>query len=572
MRPMTMRRIAAVLGVVVLAGCASIPTSGPVREVGEAGGLGQSTVRYTPALPTEGASPTDVVRGYLDAMLAYPASTRTAAAFLTPRAAEDWKPQSGVTVYDGPRVALQNDAARRADGVEGESVAVTIDEVGRVRSDGRYAAGRGGRAVTYRLVQVDGEWRIDDPQRGLLVTATFFADYYRPFQVYFFDRPAERLTSVPVHLPVDDRLAAALVAILARGPGDDRLRSFVPPESELRPTVPVRDGVADVGFLSGELSDTDEERLSAQVVWTLRQVPALTGVRITVGRESVAPTGPVVQPIDGWGEYDTSGARHRVHALRGDRVVEIVGDELAPIAGPWGRDAGGAASVGVSDQDVALVSARRDQVRLAARDGAVRRTVGAVDALPPTVDADDDFWLVDRPRGETRVRLVDGAQVRTVAAPRLADLDVRAFDVSPDGARYVATVGAGRDARIVVGGIERSAKDRVLRLAAPTALHLDAKSARSAVWSDPVRIAFIGTGRTGVQVHTVLIDGSSPADAGTGGRAALPGVDARRVVTSSGDDADSYVTTADGDLWYLGPSGSWRLLDDAPVRSLGAGR
>ena len=69
------------LAVVVLAGCAGIPTSGPVERVEDEVGLGESTVRYTPSGPIAGMTETQIVRGFLDAMLAYPVTHRVAAEY-----------------------------------------------------------------------------------------------------------------------------------------------------------------------------------------------------------------------------------------------------------------------------------------------------------------------------------------------------------------------------------------------------------------------------------------------------------------------------------------------------------
>ena len=97
--------LVAVLGVLLVGGCGSIPTSGPVTRVADDKGFGESTVRYAPALPVPGASPQEIVLGYLDAMLAFPVSTGTASAFLTPSAAKSWRPLDGVRVYSRPKVS-----------------------------------------------------------------------------------------------------------------------------------------------------------------------------------------------------------------------------------------------------------------------------------------------------------------------------------------------------------------------------------------------------------------------------------------------------------------------------------
>ncbi|MGJ9421132.1 LpqB family beta-propeller domain-containing protein [Aeromicrobium sp. CF3.5] len=570
--PMVMVLLAVVM---TAGGCAAIPTSGPVSEVPDDRGMGQSTVRYSPAPPVDGASPGEVVRGYLDAMLAYPPSTRTAAAFLTPDAAESWERQSGVTVYRDAKVASQ------PEGVAAEQrmrVGVDAMETGRLDLEGRYDEGRGVRSTGYTLERSDGQWRISDPQPGLMVTAKFFADYYRPFNLYYFDRPARRLVPQLVHLLVDDRLAAALVTALARG-GDDELeqtRTFVPQIDDLRATVPVDDGVADIGFTSEVADEADAGRLSAQIIWTLRQVPGVEAARISAGIGPIQPSGSARQPISSWQEFGASEASGTVYALQGDRVVEIDQADVTAIDGPWGEGTDGAVGAAVSEDRVALVDSSRSTVRIAQRTGDVELTIDGEDLIDPIVDADGDFWLVDRPGGVTRVRSVTPgpfSRVREVEAPELADLQVRSFEVSADASRYVVTAGVGESTTVRVGRIERGEDDAVTRLSAPSRLDAAVRSKQSAVWSDASRVSYLASGGSGVQVKTVLIDGSSASANLPGGRAMLSDVGANRLVVSSGPDQSSYITDRSGQLWYLTGSGSWNQVDDEfSYRSLNLAR
>lgn len=572
-----MRRACCALlaALVVLGGCAVVPSSGPVTEVVDDGGFGQSTVRYSPAPPVDGALPGEIVRGYLDAMLAYPASTRAAAAFLTPEAADDWQPQSGVTVYRDAQVATVATGGSRREAAADVAVGLDILETGRLDAEGRYSEGRGVRGTGFTVVRSDGQWRISDPPPGLMVTAKFFADYFRPFTLYYFDRPAERLVPQPVHLLVDDRLAAALVTALARGGRDEsgQLRTFVPGVDDLRATVPVTGGLADVGFTGGSREEADTRRMSAQIVWTLRQVPGIGTVRISVGAGPIEPYGSAQQPISAWQEFGAPDGDGAVHALNEDRVVGIDGTDVEPIDGPFGEDAGGAVGVAVAGDRVALVDAGRSSVRVAERSGDVLETLTGDGLLDPVSDVDGNVWLVDRPEGGTRIRVIgaspSGAEPVDLDAGDLADLDVRSVDISPDGSRYVVTVGAGPATSVRVGRVLRGGDGAVVGLGAPRRLDLGTRTVRSAVWSDGVRISFLAATSAGTQVQTALIDGSSVSGGSTGGRALLPDVDARSLAIGSGADQASYVLDADGRLWVLAGSRSWTpVADVGPVRSL----
>ncbi|MET0448027.1 MAG: GerMN domain-containing protein, partial [Aeromicrobium sp.] len=313
------RYLVAVLVTTVASACAVIPSSGPVTRVADDEGLGQSAVRYAPARPIPGASPEQIVRGYLDAMLAFPVSSRTASAFLTPAAAEVWSASAQVRIYSGPEVAQTEEAGNRGElrNQPGGPVSVRLGftEDAQLDRQGRYTRRAAPAALSYSLEQVDGEWRIANPQSGILIDRKFFADYFRPFELYFFDRPGRRLVPETVHLVSGDQLATTLVANLTGGPapeGTDAIRTYVPARKSLRPSVPISDdGIADVEFTQdfGDLSSSAREHLSAQVVWTLRQVPGVEGVQIVGGSTALAAGGDEVQPIQAWGGFGPSTAR-----------------------------------------------------------------------------------------------------------------------------------------------------------------------------------------------------------------------------------------------------------------------
>lgn len=557
---------------VAMTGCAAIPTSGPVTEVAEDAGFGQSTVRYSPALPADGAEPGEIVRGYLDAMLAYPSSNRTAAAFLTPSAADEWQRQDGVTIYDDAQVVSlpEGDRARAGDST---SARVSIDaaRAGALDSQGRYTSARDRTSVDYELVQVDGQWRIANPQPGLLVTAKFFADYFRPFVLYFFDRTGRRLVPQPVHLLVEDRLAAALVTALTQGDPSRQVRTFVPGPDDLRATVTVDRRVADVGFTAGPRKESDVERLSAQVVWTLRQVPGVSSVRISVGSSAVRPRNVAEQPLSSWAEFGAGDDAGGTHALVGDRVVEVDAGDVARLEGPWGASAGGAAAVAVTDQRLALVAKNRASVRIASLTGKIRRTLTGTDLIDPVTDVDGQFWLVDSPGGDSRVRVVAAAPAN-LDSGSLKGLDVRSLDISPEGARYVVTTGTGADASVRVGRVVRDARGAPTGLARPRRVDVGGVQPRSAVWADDVRVSFLASTDAGIQVQTALIDGSTGPISSSNVGAVLPDVDTSRLVIGSGSDASTYATDPRGRMWYLSERGTWQLAAGDPVRSLGHSR
>ena len=558
---------------VVLSGCAGIPSSGPVERVADEGGLDQSTVRYAPVGPPRGASPQQIVRGYLDAMLAYPVSTGTAALYLTRDAAEEWRSSDGVTVYADPEVTLPQGEGTDSDEV---SVVLGTDEVARLDRQGHFTRSSNDPKRTYRMERVDDQWRIANPQSGVMVTRTYYDDYFRPFSLYFFDASGERLVSDLVHLAVGEQLPTGLVNALARGPGrtPGTLRTYVPGVGSLRPSVTVgEEDVADVEFSTTltKLSAPERDRLAAQIVWTLRSVPGLQGVRIFGGTAILSARGERVHPVDSWGGFGPPAAKNHTYALVDDRLVEIDGVTVRPVTGAWGRDAGGAVEAAVSDDSVAAVLAGRDQVRVTNRDGRDRLDIDGAGFIAPWWDFDDRLWLVDRPGGSSRVRVLEDERIRALPVGRLRGLAVRSFALSPDGGRYAVAATDGGRPSLYVGPVQRDKDDRLTSLGDPRRLSIGVAEPHSVDWVSTTRLGFLGASDAGVQLYDVALDGTDVLGGDTGGGALLPDVDAAVLTGRRGEDSARWVLDTRRRLWHLPPDGSWRLIDDRRFSGLSTG-
>jgi hypothetical protein len=518
--------------VAVLAGCAGIPTSGSVERVEDESGLGESTVRYTPAGPSPGGTEAQIVRGFLDAMLAYPVSHRVAAEFLTPEAAQQWRPGQGTTVYTEAAIFSGSVGTGRID----------LDTDVRLDEQGRLTPAEGARRVELDLQRIDGQWRIATPPDGVLVSRDWFDDYVRAFDLYFLDPGGRHLVPVPVHEVVGDQLATSLMTGLAIGPrggSTPGLTTAVPSVEELRASVPVVAGVAQVDFSTrvGELSTATQKRISAQVAWTLRQLPAVTELQITGDGTVVAPTGDPVQDAGGWASFGPDKSR-RWAIVVADGVVQQVGPRSRePLAGEWGQDDGGARMVTAGDERVAGVW--RDRARVTTATGAEDITGDRF--VRPVVDIDGTAWLVDRAEGRARVRVHDGGEFSEVFSPGLPE--VSSFAVSPDGARYAATAGG----RLLIGGVERS-DGRVVGLTRPSRLPTEA-AARQVVWADGSRVAHLGP--TGTQLRSVRIDGTGAVDAWPGRGQLLPDIEPVGLVATAAARSDLYLLDSEGGVWVL---------------------
>ena len=567
-------RTLVVLVAALMGGCAGIPSSGPVERVEDDGGPAQSTVRYAPVGPSQGASPQQIVRGYLDAMLAYPVSTGTAALYLTPEAARSWRSSEGVSVYTNPGVELSDSVVRDS---ERESVVVDLHTkpVARLDRQGHYQAVSTEKPRSYVLEKVKGQWRISDPQDGVMVTRTYYEDYFRPVSLYFFDAPGDRLVPDLVHLAVGDQLPTALVTALARGPRrmSGSFRSYVPGAGLLRPSVTVgAAGVADVEFSNSltKLSGRARDRLAAQIVWTLRSAPGLSGARIFGGTAILSSRGGRVHPIDSWGGFGPPSGDDHVYALTGNKLVEVGDTAVRPVDGSWGRNAGGALDAVVSDDFVAAVLPGRDLVRITDRAGKDPVDIDGSRFVAPTWGLEDRLWLVDRP-DSTRVRVVTDGGARTLSAPGLRGLTVLSFVLSPDGGRYAVAASKGGKPSLYVGPVRRDKDDHLASLGEPRRLSTGVGDPHSVNWVSTTRLGFLGASDAGVQPYEVALDGTDLAGGDAGGGPLLPDVDATVLVARADEDPARWVLDGRRRLWYLPPGGSWELLDDRRFSGLSTG-
>ncbi len=106
------RRVAAsVVGICLaaLTGCVALPEAGPVVEVEQSGGSatdtgGAAAIDARP--PQEGMSAAEVVKGFLDAMQAWPTELSTAKQFLSSETRSTWSP-AGTIVYEDALPPIQ---------------------------------------------------------------------------------------------------------------------------------------------------------------------------------------------------------------------------------------------------------------------------------------------------------------------------------------------------------------------------------------------------------------------------------------------------------------------------------
>lgn len=219
-----MRRLVALLAAgMVLAGCATIPTSGPVLEGPRLEGeSSDQIIRVIARPPQPGMTPAQVVTGFVQASASFDDDHAVARLYLTPEAAAAWRPEAGTTVYDGtPTISVEGPV----DAESGASTTVELSaaEAGRISDDGRYQVSAPSRRITpsFLLTSINGQWRIASPPSGLLLSRADVDRAFRSYSVYFFDPSFTTVVPDPRLFPVSGQGAATtLTRALINGPSD----------------------------------------------------------------------------------------------------------------------------------------------------------------------------------------------------------------------------------------------------------------------------------------------------------------------------------------------------------------
>lgn len=447
-----MRRVGTALALVLLmtlAGCASIPTSGPVEVAPGFQDEPEAGVQVAPEPPQPNSSPRTVVEGFLQAMANYQPGYQVARQYLAEDVAESWRPESQVLIYaDGYSVATTPDSAT-----------LTAPLYGRIAADGSFSRMQRTLKLDFGLERnAEGEWRISRPPDGVVMTQYTFENFYSSVNTYFFDPTFARLVPDQIFLPRNNRTPTTLLQALLRGPTtwlDPAVETAVPPQTRLnvQSASLADDGVVEISLTDQVLGLDDERRtyLITQMLMTLRQLPEVTGLRITVNGEPY----PVPQqdergvvPVTVATSLAPEGPRsEQVFGLSRDGVVEVVDgpndSAMLPVTGPLARQPA-ASSLAVSqDATQGAVVSQDDTSLVVAPFTGERSTVlvnDNTDLLRPDFvgTATPELWFVGVRDGHQQVGMWDGTQTQRVDTDIIGNARIVNFAIAPDGVRFAA--------------------------------------------------------------------------------------------------------------------------------------
>lgn len=472
--------------VLLLAGCAGVPTAGRVQAGPPFGEQGQLDAEVLVEGPATGADQQAILAGFMQAVRSPRNRFEVARQFLTPALRETWQPGESTTVRTTWDAAPSDTVADRW--TYAFSTRATVD------ADGRYTESplTTTQTLEFDFQQVDGQWRISAAPNGIVLSQSSFDIAFRRQALYFFDSAARFLVPEVRWFPSRSSAPVTVVQELLEGPSDwlsqGVLQSAFPVATALDAgSVSVSGNTATVDLTVEALdsSDQDRDRMRQQLAATL----GVPNVSVTVAGRPLplpAPAGAaaVIDP-----QVDPA-------ALVGDGTAFGFdgGTGITPLPGLGDAVIAAGATAATLGQGKQLVAYRGG-------DGAVASVSGAgvvvLDDRPgltaPSLDPFDFVWSA--PTGDVSAIVAFGAEAQPVQSSFAPDTDVIAMEVSRDGARLLLYLSGAGGPQLVVAGIVRE-NDVPVRLGQPFTLPVDASTPIDATWVDDRTVATLsGDGR-----------------------------------------------------------------------------
>lgn len=548
-----MRRISSFVSVLLLAGCASLPSGinveiGPELTAPEQ----QELSFYSPASPLPGATPSEIVSGFLSAGTGPQNDYEVAREYLTDGFAPRWRPGEQTLIRVGAY-----DLQSASDEVQIVSVMVGA----RVNADGSFDNITPSTSnLRFRLAKENGEWRISSAPNLTVVTVPVFEVVFSQFPIYFLDSTASQLVPDVRWFPKRSSTPTQLVAALLNGPASwlsESVLSAIPAGTQLQVNaVLVQEGKAMVDLDATALGADARQRglLLTQLRSTLLQLPGVVDVAVLIAgaEQDIEPADIPAIPASS------------TYALTDSGILRLSGSEAGPVLGTEDLAASLSASllaVGPQGEEFILV-AQSGIYRAKSDNGAFSSKKISNSSLVSDiqVDAFGNTWVF-RSANSGNVEIISsGDESAEVSLPFTGNVVSAA--ISPEGARLAVVISdSGQSVRLF--GIVRNQQGLPIRLTGNLNAEPEAVGVSSITW----------------QSSTILRVLSKTASA-TGSLYDYPISGPRKqrtapLVTGSVIEAgfaaiDSYLLSEVGEVWMLSGN-SWQRMQ-TEVSDISTGR
>lgn len=470
----------------LLAGCVSIPSSGPASQgLAVAGDSSGTSFEVNPEGPAKGDSPSSILRGFLAAFQSSTGGYAVAREFLSSSFSAKWDPTQSVQVRSGAGRIIATDETAIDYSFQ---TSATIDNTGAYKQSSQTST------LPFTFTKEGNQWRISSAPNGIVLSDLTFQRLFSKHALYFLDPTGQNLVPDLRWFPNGTAVTRIASALLAGPPAwlEGAVRTEFPDGTQLSDAgslVTVDSGIARVDLTKEALGATAHERqlMLLQLTESLRTIGTVSSVMISVGGvpltiDDLGANAPIADPkVDSqalvlrkkeFGFY----ANNRVASIAQLSTKVLA---LEPRAATLSSDGNSAAVLGAGGISL---------VRKSAPTGAPLDT--RLNLVAPSMDEDGFVWAVpaDQPNA---IRVYDTAGVAHAVTTSLPpDARVASLQVSRDGSRLAILLSTATGPRLLVAAILRDQKLLPVGIG-PLIVDsaLEAGDATDVTWVDEITVA-----------------------------------------------------------------------------------
>lgn len=453
--------VMAVVVLLVVSGCAAIPTNGPVGKSDPLAPRSNSVnVDLEQFGPVDGASPETIIRGFIESGTGVNDDFQVARQYLTAGLAQSWAPDKGTLVY--------TDAFSVAPGADKDSYELKFDLVSTVDSSGVLTPAKEGATETMsvHVVQVDGQWRISETPDRVALTEATFQTLFSPFSLYFYDPTfTYGVPDVRWLAGRSSRTSTSIVKAMLNGPAPylkGAVVSAFPNGISLeRDSVPVNDGVAKIALSAKPLLETSvkqRQQMRAQMLTTLQKsLNNVTEVRFVADEREIDMGGPgeVASPMI----VDNPVPPTQV-ALAGNELVTFDGTKISDIPNMISIAAlsPSVPAISYTGKNFAFRAGVGNQIYSVVAGEQPVLAIGGVALTPPSFAPNGWLWAATGDGSGTvvAINVNDGGTLGepvVMKVPWLVGQQVTTLRISHDGTRALVISSSNGVSRVSITGI-----------------------------------------------------------------------------------------------------------------------
>ena len=542
-----MKKLWALLAAVsMLAACTALPAEGPVHATRAPSDATRNVGLHANG-PSEGATPEEIVQGFLTASGAGPSNDfAVARQFLSQEASANWRPLTEVRIYSDSRVPVTTRT-------ETQGVRLSLGSEGSLDEDGRFTSSSRDAVITtdFSLARnSDGEWRIIDLEDGLLISATLFDSQYAKSELYFLTSDSRYLVADMRWFPRNTYATSAANELFA-GPAPwlaSAVHTAIPPNTTIGTRgISIDNGLATVSLSEEALSVTGYQRIlfEAQVEETLTMLSNVQDVELT---------------IDGAPWQISSGSAPSTYPFTDSRTLVLVAGQPSLF-----RDG---TSVGLNmastpenlhslamgyGEDPLMVGISGNRLVTLPNDGTASRTLyEGPELIPPSVDIYDWVWSGRSNGGGTITVAGPEGETIDISVPWLEDGLIDSIHVSREGARAVIVWQTETTTYLTAVAIVRDGEGRPISLGEPFELGSTIDSVTDVAWIDETTVAALATltGSNSPAIYSIPIGGPIHTITDANGATDI----------TAGNGEDSIIVATENGQILERSGGGWKLL------------